>query len=191
MSDLIHKGITLYMHQDTDTNTHTEDQSYDEMFKSGYLYAIKLLTKRDYSKFKLKLKLKSRSVSEDVAEEIIDYLVSKKFLNENNYIQARVKSLMLKGYSKEYIVEKLYSEQLQCSSETIDGLFQEYEFSEEIQITHLLEKKLRGHSIKDLIDFNFRKKLLRYFVSKGHSIDETNRVMESFLRRGDDFDSDH
>jgi regulatory protein len=179
------------MHQDLDNSTHEESLEREEMFKTGYLYAIKLLTKRDYSKFKLKMKLASKSVNEDVADEIIEYLVDKKFLNEENYIEGRVKSLMLKGYSKEYIVEKLYSEQLQCSTQIIDGLFEEYKFSEEIQITHLLEKKLRGHSVKDLIDFNFRKKLLRYFVSKGHSIDDTNKVMEDFLRRDDDFDSDH
>lgn len=190
MSDLILGGITLNMYQDLELkNDETLDN--EEMFKTGYLYAIKLLTKRDYSKYKLKLKILSKSVTKEIADEIIAYLVSKKFLNEDNYIEARVKSLMLKGYSKEYIVEKLYSEQLQCSTDTIDELFNEYKFSEEIQITHLLEKKLRGKSVNDLIDFNFRKKLLRYFVSKGHSIDETNKVMENFLRRGDELESDH
>lgn len=167
----------------TDLNT---EQSEDNGLKEGYRYAIKLLTKRDYSKYKLKLKIMSRDIHEDVADEIVAILVEKNFLKEENYIESRVKSLMIKGYSKEYILEKLYSERLECSASSIDHLFKEYKFSTELQITHLLEKKLRGHAVKELIDFNFRKKLLRYFVSKGHSVDNTNRVMEDFLRRDDD-----
>ncbi|EQC51687.1 hypothetical protein M901_2853, partial [Bacteriovorax sp. DB6_IX] len=89
MSDLILGGITLNMYQDLELkNDETLDN--EEMFKTGYLYAIKLLTKRDYSKYKLKLKILSKSVTKEIADEIIAYLVSKKFLNEDNYIEARV-----------------------------------------------------------------------------------------------------
>lgn len=161
-------------------------QDEEVSYKEAYNYSIRLLTKRDYSEHKMRLKLISRKYSENIINEVVSKLIESKYLREEAYAQARVKSLMLKGYSHTYILQQLESEKVQITEEMIQEVFTDYKLSSEIQITHLLEKKLRGVQPKALVDFNFKKKLIRYLLSKGHSLEESSRFVEMHMRSDDD-----
>ena len=158
-------------------NTPDNEGSY----KKAYLYSIRLLAKRDYSRYKLGLKLKEQGHSKNIIEALLDELTELKYLREDSYIEARIKGLMYKGFAPNYIIQKLQQENVTTTFDHIHEIFAEYNYTTHSQLTYLLEKKARSKTLEELVDFNFRKKLLRYFLTKGHSLNDGNQVIETYI----------
>lgn len=139
----------------------------------AYKYAIRVLSKRDYSRYKLKQKLIDRE-HEDVAEELLDLLVEKRYLREDLYVESRIKGMMKKNYSPSYIYSKLREEKAEASYQTINEVFEEWEFTTYDQIEDLIRKKsiLHNWSPEDVLDFKNRVKLTNFIQSKGHVWEE-------------------
>lgn len=139
----------------------------------GYKYCIRILSKRDYSRAKIRQKLIEKGHEED-AESIIDFLLEKKYLREDYYVESRIKGLMKKNYSPSYIYSKLKEEDVEVSMGLIEETFQEWGFSTYDQIEDLIRKKsiLHNWNEEDLKDFNNRTKLSRFIQSKGHQWEE-------------------
>ncbi len=167
-------------------NTTATDHIQNEDFKKAYYYAIRLLTKRDYSQHKMTEKLFSQKFEQEIVDQVIKTIIEKNFLQEDAYAKARIKSLMQRGYSPEVIQLKLNEEKVIYEYSAIDEVFKEYKTCPKIQIRELLEKKLRSKTNADIVDFNFRKKLLRYIISKGHDLDLANREIEKIIRSNAD-----
>lgn len=153
--------------------------------KKAYLYSIRLLAKRDYSRHKLKQKLLDQDHSLDLIENLLDELVERKYLREDYYAEARIKWMMRKGYAPSYIIQKLQQENVIVTFDLINEIFLEYKYSTYSQLEYLIEKKTRSQNKEQLVDFNFRKKLLRYFISKGHTLGQGNEVIEALIRSDD------
>ena len=89
---------------------------------------------------------------------------------------------MHKGYSPTSIKLKLKEEFVDVDKVFIEKIFNEYETNPANQVKKLIEKKTRHAPEGSLVDFNFRKKLLRYLVSKGHSLNVANNEIERIIR---------
>ena len=117
------------------------------MKNSAYNAAIKLLSKRDYSRFKLSEKLSSKGFSSTEIDEAVTLVIEKKFLQEDNYIAGRLRSLILKNYGHHYLEQKLLSEHLECNEQLIDHAYQDLGISPEQQIISIAEKKTSQYFI--------------------------------------------
>lgn len=155
----------------------------DPEFKEAYNYCVFLLSKRDYSKYKIQQKLKSRKYSEDNIKEVIQLLVDQNYLREEAYLRMRIKTLLYKGVSNYYIKQKLSQEKLNASDEYIDALREENHMSKEDSLEYLLNKKLRGKEIPQEYEAKAKLKnnVLRFLISKGHSFQDANQALKDYL----------
>lgn len=151
--------------------------------RKAYLYIIKLLSKRDYSTYKVKVKLQSKGYEEEHINEAIDEVVEKGYLNDEEYATARAKSFMIKGLHPQLIQTKLQEEHLSISSDSIQQLFEEYGISTSSQLTELLVKKIRtiGQSQLQNKQEATRQKLTRYCLSKGHEIEDITSTLDNLI----------
>jgi regulatory protein len=159
-------------------------------YQKAYSYTVKLLTGRDFSEKKLKEKLFQKKVSKEICEKIIDEIKMKGFLREENYVEARIKAFMNKGYSKKYILQKISQEAQMIDIEFINNLFTEYRVTEEDQINKLIEKKM-PNVIPSQFDDNRKlfQKIFRFIISKGHNSTLGFKLIKSkFSTRNDVFE---
>jgi regulatory protein len=171
-------------------NIPSEESNEGKLHKKAYLYAIRLLARRDYSRQKLYTKLSDQGYEKPLINKLLDELIEVGYLREDQYASARIKGFMFKGYSISYIQQKLAQENVGVEMSLIEEIFEEYSYSHRSQLEYLLEKKTRSKTRAELVDFNFRKKLLRYFISKGHSINDGNKAIERAIRAVED-ETDH
>ncbi len=169
----------------------TNNQTTSEEFQRAYSYTIRILSKRDYSIHKLSQKLKERGFDQVTIDTVIDELVVKKFVNEENYAESKIKGWMQKGHSQDLISQKLELENIYVDDIFIQSVFDEYKISEDSQLKQLVEKKCRSIKSKEMLDFNFKKKLIRYLMSKGHSFDLAQQAIDSYIRRLDEEEIEH
>jgi regulatory protein len=151
--------------------------------KQAYDYSIRLLTKRDYSIHKLTQKLILKHFEQEHINEVIDKLIEKKYIREDEYAHSRAKQLIEKGYANNYIIQKLEHEFLPVNSIDFELLREELGQSSKFQLEQLIEKKLRFKSIPTDHDekMKLKQKLTAYLGSKGYSYDEINtQLYESF-----------
>lgn len=146
--------------------------------KKAYSYLIKILSSRDFSEFKLREKLVERNYPPTEIEEAISEVKSRNFLREDNYIEARVKAFMNKGYSPEYIQQKLYQEHLDITQELIESIFSDHRVTTELQIRRLAAKKIGN---KTNLDYNEQNKILRYLLSKGHELSQGRKILKLMI----------
>ncbi len=147
------------------------------MQSKAYLYLIKLLSSRDYSEFKLRDKLREKQYPASEIDEAIAEIKAKNYLREENYAEARVKAFMNKGYSPDYIKQKLAQEHVYVEAEFIESIYCENRSDSDEQIRLLVEKKLRG---KKLESFEEEVKLIRFVLSKGHQIGAIKKILKEY-----------
>lgn len=147
------------------------------MSKKAYQTLIRLLGFKDYSEHKLREKLKERGFNPDEIDDAINEVKEKKYLREDLYAESRAKAFMNKGYSQNFIRQKLSQEHVSVSEEFIDEIYDEHKYSEEDQIKELIQKKLRGKMIED---YNHEAKVIRFVLSKGHSFDSIKSALKQY-----------
>ena len=140
--------------------------------KSAYLYAIKLLAKRDYSVYKLSKKLKERGYDKEHLDDAINEVIELGYLKEELYTEARIKGLMHKGLHPNFIQIKLREECLTVEIDFILEVFSQYPLTVDEQLDKLLSKKLpRSTPYEDLCyeeKQKIKQRAYRYAMSKGH-----------------------
>lgn len=155
-------------------------ESITKQKKRAYNSSIWLLAKRDYSRFKLENKLKEKKFSPEVISETIQLLLEKKFLQEDLYIEARIRGLMRKNYSPCYIQRALANERLAVDSGQIADIFTQNQVTTSQQIDDLLQKKSAHVERKQNIQKSYQS-LLRFLLSKGHDQQVCHSKIKSFL----------
>lgn len=155
-----------------------------ELNKKAYNYAIFLLSRRDYSIYKMKKKLQEKKYPDDVANSTIELLLEQNYLREEEYKRQRIKQLILKGYADGYIIQKLEQEKLFCEKEDLDAIrSQRHEMSTEQIIISLIEKKLRTNEIPQdkWAQKKLQDKILRFLLSKGFHYSDVKAPVERAL----------
>lgn len=155
-----------------------------EEVKYAYNYCIRLLSKRDYSVYKIKRKLNERKYDIDVIESVVEKLLEQNYLREDEFKRQKIKQHLYKGYSNSYIQNKLSStEKLTCTDEEIDRLREDMGHTSIDQINGLIDKKLRGNKSPNSFEekMKLKKKLMSFLISKGHSYDQICTPVEEKL----------
>lgn len=149
------------------------------MSKEAYNYAIFILSKRDYSIYKMREKLITRKYEEQEINETIDKLLSKNFLREDEYKRTRIKSLLVKGFSNSYILRKLEQEHISSHEDEINQVRDDQQIDKNDSLSLLVEKKLRGKLIPQ--EFNakmkLKSKIMNFLASKGYDYQEAKEAL--------------
>ena len=101
-------------------------------------------------------------------EEAINDVKERGYLKEDLYAEARIKAFMNKGYSADYIRQKLAQEKVTVTEAEIYSIFEDHHLTENDQIERLLQKKLKTISEDKEKAYSDRQKAIRYAISKGH-----------------------
>ncbi len=145
----------------------------DDSEKTAYSYALNLLSRRDYSKVKLSQKLLNKGFESSLVDKIINHIVSSGIYQEQNYISAKIRSLIRKNFSIRAIGQQLENENIHLSSSEIVTVFEELGISSSDQIKSIIEKKVR---IKKMnlakLSPKEKNKIIAALVTKGHSFGE-------------------
>lgn len=144
----------------------------------AYLYLVKIISARDYSEHKLREKLRERKYPADAIEHAISEIKAKGYLREEVYAEARVRSFMDKGYSPDYIRQRLAQEHLSLTDEEIGNVFEENHLTPEDQIDRLARKKMKSQTE---FDYENENKILRYLISKGHDFSQSKKVIKAII----------
>jgi regulatory protein len=144
----------------------------------AYLYLVKIISGRDYSEHKLREKLSTKKYSANEIESAICEIKNRGFLREEIFAEARVKGFMERGYSPDYIRQRLAQEHLTVTDEEIEAVFTEHGLTTEDQIDRLVRKKIQG---KTDFDYAGESKILRYLLSKGHDFGDSKKVLKSII----------
>ncbi len=104
------------------------------MSNRAYTYLIKLLSSRDYSEHKLREKLREKKFPASDIEDAISSVKEHGYLKEDLYAEARIKAFMNKGYSADYIRQKLNQEKVTVTEVEIFEIFDEHRISENDKI---------------------------------------------------------
>lgn len=152
-------------------------------YKEAYNYCIYLLSKRDYSKYKITKKLNSRKYSIETKEKVIQKIIDQGYLREEAYTTMRIKTLLYKGYANFFIKQKLAEEKLEVDDHRIDQLREENHISNHESIHYLLDKKLRYKEIPEDKEqyYKLRDKVIRFLISKGHNYQEARESFKEYL----------
>lgn len=154
------------------------DKSLDT--KRAFRYCIHLLAKRDYSKFKLSQKLLSKQYQVSVVEQCIEKLIKLKYLNEDNYLRLKIKSLLNRGYGINYILQKCQEEKLLLSEQHIFDVMEEENLTEADILKKQIQKKTRSldfDSMPKELAYKHRVKITRSLITRGFNY----QMIKNFL----------
>ena len=148
---------------------------------AAYSRAIKLLSKQDYSEFKIRTKLQALGLNEDQVDLAIEKVKKENFLNDERFQKNLVRKLIQKGYSPAFIRQRLECDGLFVKDDQILIIYEEEMITPKDQIKMLAEKKIN----KSKIPYNSedeRQKIIRkaltFILAKGHDFDETLSYLE-------------
>ena len=144
----------------------------------AFIYLVKILSSRDYSEYQLRNKLREKNFTQEEIDCSINEVKTRGFLREQVYSEIRIKGFMNRGYSPDYIQQKLSEERINVTTETIDTVFTEYRMTPEDQIDRLIRKKIQG---KSELDYDQQSKVLRYLLSKGHDFSHSKKILRNVL----------
>lgn len=146
----------------------------------AYLTLIRLLSSRDYSEYKLREKLRDRKYTPEEIDTAINLVKEKNYLREEIYAEARAKAFMSKGYSQNFIKQKLGQEHVKVESEFISEIYEENRQTEDEQIEYLIQKKLRNKFIED---YEQEVKIIRFVLSKGHNMGQVKNLIKKYRKQ--------
>lgn len=153
--------------------------------EKAYLYAIRLLAKRDYSEHKMRQKLKEKGFPAEHQDFAIAEIIEKKYLREDSYIESKIRAWIHKGYSPRQISFRFSQEKLNVSEDFISEVFSRERTSVEDQIQALMQKKRIDSSILESSKeaYKKRQKFLAYLVSKGHDFQTAMDTVRAILHQ--------
>lgn len=123
--------------------------------------------------------MREKKYPADEINNVIEEIKAKGYLKEELYAEARIKAFMNKGYSADFIRQKLAQEKVTVTEIEIYEIFDEYHLTENDQIERLLKKKLKEISEDKEKAYNDRQKAIRFAISKGHRPSAVFKVLKS------------
>lgn len=70
-------------------------------------YSLRLLGRKDYFSFELKMKLKKKGFCDKDIDEVVDYLVKKKIINDESLIKREIEYMQDREWGENKIIYKL------------------------------------------------------------------------------------
>lgn len=157
-------------------NEEISDEYYIKIIKESIIpkakrKAISYLEKSSRTEQEIRDKLRRELYQEDIIENVIKYLYSYHYLNDDWVAENFVRSNQFR-HSRKWLEMKL-------SQKGIDKdrlhIFFEEEYSEKFAIQKEIEKKLKG---RKQINWDEKNKIMAYLYRKGYNIHESRKVIE-------------
>lgn len=153
------------------------------MNKEAYNYCIRLLSRRDYSRYKLSKKLKERDYSIEETDEVLDKLIEQKYLREEEYARIRTRHFITKGYSNNMILRAASEEFIDVDEQLIESLRAEYGQGQADIINDLIQKKIRNKTVSNFEEkMKLKQKVTRFLLSKGHQYSEVSSKVDQAIQ---------
>lgn len=136
--------------------------------------ALGLLSKKEYSEFKLRQKLLSaKNIDIDSAQldQVISWLKAQGYLSDQRYKELRVRGLLRKGKSHRDIQWKCQEENITVSNEEISAVQDDLQISDKERLWPHIDKKIRTLG-KELSDWDCFIKVKQSLIQKGFEVDD-------------------
>ena len=147
--------------------------------KDAYNRLSALCARAEYCVYDIRGKMARWELPEGAEERILKRLIEEKFIDENRYAHAYVRSkFRFNRWGKDKIVRMLKMKGIDTSD--IEDALQEIDETESDEtLTALLESKMR--TVKYKSDYELFTKLLRFAVYRGFSLDAAKRCIEKII----------
>ncbi len=138
--------------------------------------ALQLLKRRDYHSSQIRHKLIQKGHGPECVEDCINHLHQHNLICDSLHIENQVGHLLEKGYSAEYICQKLGVKKIQVSQDNINQISLRYDITPHDQIDRLISNFLRKQGPIDC-DRDLAR-LSSLLLSRGH---DSELVQESII----------
>lgn len=167
-----------------------------ETYKA-YQSALKRIAQRDYSSFEMKeYLLKKQAIDQDQIDRVVSFLESKKFIDDERYLNEKIdflrsqnrgnyrilEDLMKRGFSEEEISMELSDEDLKDYLDR--GVFRAEHFLKRQKKGSMKQRedKLKQHLVRQGYDFNDATKILD-LVDDSYSLQDELESLENFMKK--------
>lgn len=152
--------------------------------RSAWQTALRLISGRELSAYKLRQALQKRAFDEIEIENVLDELKSFNYVNDSRYAELKIRSLCLRCYGPLYIKKVLNQEQLIFSLDEINKLINKIAFPYEEHLLSHIKKRIRSNDVvnRPTEYRNAISKLIRYYVGKGHDGSLVSKLAQTILR---------
>jgi regulatory protein len=153
------------------------------MTKTSYNYSIQLLSKKDYSSFKLRKKLRQKEYEDLEIAETLDKLTDLKYLNDVEYRRDLISSLLRRSYENRYITQKLAQEELITDDNEINEIKIEIGYNTNSELLKLINLKMKHSPPPETPEekFKVKSRLASFLSSKGFQFDDINEEINKRL----------
>ncbi len=152
------------------TENELDDLKDTAVLDKGYDRALNLISRRPRSEWELEDYLKRKDYDKEVAQQIIEKLRERGFVNDSEFARRWVENRrLLKATSKRRLRQEL--KQKRVSDEIIDHALEEDETDEREVVRELVERKRKQTKYQDDL------KLMQYLSRQGFSYDMIKDVM--------------
>lgn len=136
-----------------------------------------LCSKGEHCLYDMRVKMQRWGIEPDLQQEVLEYLVSEGYVNEERYTRAFINDkAKYNRWGRRKIESALIMKHI--SREIYVPLFDEIE--DDTYITTLLPLlKAKSSSVKGKSDYEIRAKLIRYAMQRGFSYEQAERCLDS------------
>jgi len=139
-------------------------------------YTIYLLSRQDYSQYKITQKLEKREHSPEEIAQVLDYCQQHHYIDDLRYAQVKIRSGLYKGHGWYRIEQGLKQEKI--PQETIDEALYRYEQEEGTINWCTLAKEVVQRKYKTPMDSPKEKaRRARFLQSRGFSFEQINSAL--------------
>lgn len=159
----------------------------------AYQYSLKLLSRRDYSSFKLRKKLNEKKFEANQIEAALEALVDKKYINDQSYYERKARRLLKKNYSAESIWRECNREKAPLSLEHVKEIVGSEDGDEELK-KEISKRLLKNNKALDKLATSApqweRKKIINKIklktlsplIRKGHSFEQLSELYDALQK---------
>ncbi|MDY6820045.1 MAG: regulatory protein RecX [Deferribacterota bacterium] len=150
----------------------------DNIYLRAKKYLYKILARRDYTKYELKLKLKNKfSLDEDSIDKIIKDLENNHLIDDKRYKNLFIENKIRNGYGLVYIKYTLYKKGIEASEEEIYNIASKNGYNFKDIMNDLLEKK----NLKSV------EKKYNFLIRRGFTAQEVKDILKEEIHNGSTF----
>ena len=164
---------------------HIEQKVLEQDEQKAYEYALKLLTRREYSRKELYLKLKQR-YGHELAAETLQHCIRANLQSDERYTQMLARHMVYQGYGPIKFAMSCKSQNI--SSEISQTILQETDWLE--VCVEIMRKKAprylnEGEDAQAKPDFAQKQKIMAMLYRRGFTSTLISEALEAYARKTD------
>lgn len=139
-------------------------------------------SKAEHCIYEMRQRMMRWEIDEKTQQKVIDYLLKERYIDEERYARAFIRSKMeYNRWGRRKVEQALYAKHI--GRDIYEPLLNEIDSEDyEELLMPLLKNKLRqlrsASSTKDKSDYEIRQRLYRYAMQRGFSFDQAEKVVE-------------